>query len=68
MARRVTVAGAGVTIGPRSSSRRIASAVRTVLEDPAYRRAARRLAAAIGEELASDRAADELEAMAGARR
>jgi len=68
VARRVTVAGAGVTIGPRASSRRIASAVRTVLEDPAYRRAAGRLAAAIAEELASDRAADELEAMAGARR
>jgi len=42
--------------------------VRTVLEDPAYRHAAGRLAAAIAEELASDRAADELEAMAGARR
>ena len=68
VARRVAVAGAGVTISPRASATRIAAAVRTVLEDPAYRRAARRLAAAIAEELSSDRAADELEAMAGARR
>jgi MGT family glycosyltransferase len=67
VARRVAVAGAGVTIGPRASAARIAGAVRTVLEDPSYRRAARRLAAAIAEELSRDAAVDELEAMAGAR-
>ena len=38
--------------------------VREVLEDESYRRNAQRLAAAIAEETARDRAAEELEALA----
>jgi MGT family glycosyltransferase len=64
IARRVQVAGAGVTVRPGASSRAIAAAIRRVLRDPSYRRAAGRLADAIASETETDRAVAELEDMA----
>jgi UDP:flavonoid glycosyltransferase YjiC (YdhE family) len=64
VAARVVDVGAGVRLRPGASSAAIARAVRTVLEDPAYRRAARRMADAIAADTASDRAVAELEELA----
>jgi zeaxanthin glucosyltransferase len=48
IAARVTRAGAGTTVSPRFlTRRRLARAIRTVIEDPAYARAAARLGAEI---------------------
>jgi MGT family glycosyltransferase len=63
-AARVAHHGAGLRLKPKASSEKIATAVRRVLEDPAYRANAERLAAAIAAETAEDRAAEELEALA----
>ncbi|MCF2528717.1 nucleotide disphospho-sugar-binding domain-containing protein [Yinghuangia soli] len=60
----VRLAGAGVTVGKGSSAQAIAAAVRKVLDDPAYRTAAQRMADAIAAETAEDRAVAELEALA----
>ncbi|MEV4005389.1 glycosyltransferase [Actinomadura sp. NPDC049753] len=64
VARHVELAGAGITVRKGSSSRTIARAVEKVLNDPSYRREARRLAAEIAAETAGDRAVAELEALA----
>ena len=63
-ATRVVAAGAGVRLRQGSSPRRIAAALRRVLEDDGYRASARRLAAAIAEETADDHAVAELERLA----
>lgn len=63
VAARVVHRGAGVRLDPASSPEEIAAAVRTVLDDPAYSAAARRLAAAIAEETREDRAVLEIEAL-----
>ena len=65
-AARVLAAGAGVRLKQSASPEKIAAAIRTVLEDESYRAGARRLAAAIAEETAEDRAVAELEQMASA--
>jgi MGT family glycosyltransferase len=61
IAARVVVAGAGLRLKPSASPEKIAAAVREVLEDARFARNAQRLAAAIAEETASDRAVAELE-------
>jgi MGT family glycosyltransferase len=63
-ATRLLAAGAGVRIKRSASPDKIAAAVRKVLGDESYRAAAQRLAAAIAEETAEDRAAAELEELA----
>ncbi|MGI5170767.1 glycosyltransferase [Spirillospora sp. CA-253888] len=63
VARRVELAGAGITVGKGASSRAIARAVDRVLNDPSHRRQAQRLAAEIAAETADDRAVAELEAL-----
>jgi UDP:flavonoid glycosyltransferase YjiC (YdhE family) len=65
VARRVSVAGAGITVGKGASPARIAAAVGRVLGESAYGSAAGRLASAIAEELREDRAVLALEALAG---
>lgn len=64
VARRVELAGAGITVGKGASPRTIAGAVEKVLHEPSYRREARRLADEIAAETATDRAVAELEALA----
>ncbi|WP_206781977.1 glycosyltransferase [Bailinhaonella thermotolerans] len=64
VARHIEVAGAGVTVGRNSDARAIARAVSRVLGDPSYTRHARRLAAEIAAETATDQAVIELEALA----
>jgi UDP:flavonoid glycosyltransferase YjiC (YdhE family) len=64
VAARVVATGAGVRLARTSSSDRIARALRTVLGDPAYRDAARRVAGAMAAEAREDRAVAELEALA----
>jgi MGT family glycosyltransferase len=63
-ATRVVAAGVGVRLRQGSLPKRIAGAVRRVLEDDSYRASARRLGAAIAQETAEDRAAAELEQLA----
>jgi UDP:flavonoid glycosyltransferase YjiC (YdhE family) len=65
-ASRVEVGGVGVRVSPSASSRRIAQAVRTVLEDRRYRAQAQRMAAHIARDVARDAAVAELEALATA--
>ncbi len=67
VAARVRAAGAGVVLPPRAREPRIAAAVRDVLDGAAYREAAGRLRSAIHADLAEDRAAAELEALADRR-
>lgn len=63
VAARVAASGAGVRVrGGRSSA--ITAATRRVLEDPAFRTAARRMADAIAGEAEPDLAADEIEQLA----
>ncbi|MGI5487219.1 glycosyltransferase [Microtetraspora malaysiensis] len=64
VARRVELAGAGITTGKGASPGTIARAVDRVLHDPSYQREARRLATEIAAETATDRAVAELEALA----
>lgn len=68
VAARVVRAGAGVRLRKGSSPARIRSAVKSVLDDPRYRDAAKRLQRAILDEIAEDKAVAELEALASARR
>ncbi|WP_067134222.1 glycosyltransferase [Microtetraspora malaysiensis] len=63
VARRVELAGAGVTVGKGAAPRTIARAVDRVLHDPSYQRESRRLAGEIAAETATDRAVAELEAL-----
>ncbi|MFF4777139.1 glycosyltransferase [Microtetraspora fusca] len=64
VARRVELAGAGITMSKGASPRAIAQAVDRVLHDPSYQREAQRLATEIAAETATDRAVAELEALA----
>ncbi|MCP2167609.1 glycosyltransferase [Goodfellowiella coeruleoviolacea] len=64
VARRVEFAGAGLTVRSSAPPGAIARAVTRVLRDSSYQGAARRLAAAIAAETATDRAVAELEALA----
>jgi MGT family glycosyltransferase len=64
-AQRVAHHGAGLRVAPKAGSEGIAEAVRRVLAEPSFADGARRLAAAIAEDLREDRAAAELEALAG---
>lgn len=64
VASRVVAAGAGVRVRPGARPAKIAAAVRRVFAEPAYAAAARRLAAAIANDTAEDRAVAELEALA----
>ena len=67
-AARVVAAGAGVALKPSAKVAAIRAAVADVLATPSYTAAARRLAATIAAEGATDRAVAELEALArGAR-
>ncbi len=67
VAARVVRAGAGVRVRPGAPARAIAAAVRRVLDEPAHRAGAARVAAAIAAERAEDRAVAELEALAARR-
>src|SRR6185437_1323796 len=60
---RVEVAGAGIALSPSSSAGRIANAIRRVLEEPAFRSGAQRMAEIIGRDVRADRAVSELEAL-----
>jgi MGT family glycosyltransferase len=68
VAARVEAAGAGVRLRPGSSPRALRTAIRRVVGDPAYGRAARRMADLIAADLAEDRARAELEALAAGSR
>ena len=63
-AARLEVAHAGIRVKPGARPARIAAAVRSVLETPGYAAGARRVADAIADELRSDRAVAEIEALA----
>jgi MGT family glycosyltransferase len=63
-AARVAHHGAGLRLKAKASPDAIAKAVRRVLEEPGFAANAQRLAAAIAEETAEDRAAAELEQLA----
>jgi MGT family glycosyltransferase len=63
-AQRVVAARAGLRLRPSARSSTIAAAVAKVLDDPAYRAGAARIAAAIEADHRRDIAADELEAIA----
>lgn len=63
VAARVEYRGAGVRLDQTSAPEEIASAIRKVLGDPSYRSAARAIAATIAEELATDQAVAEIEAV-----
>lgn len=60
---RVEVAGAGIALSPSSNTGRIANAIRRVLEEPAFRSGAQRMAEIIGRDVRADRAVSELEAL-----
>lgn len=57
-AARVVARGAGVRLPPSASPERIASALRSVIDDEAYRTCAKRLGAAIAAEMSRDVAAE----------
>lgn len=63
-AARLEVSGAGIRLRPNARPRRIAAALRSVLEQPAYAARASRIAATIADELRTDRALAEIEALA----
>ena len=63
-AARVVHAGAGLRLKPKAPAEKIATAIRRVLDEPAYAEAARRIAGVIAEETAHDQAVDHLEALA----
>ncbi len=65
VAARVVHRGAGVRLDAASSPGAIGAALRQVLDDSSYRKAAGRIAAAIAEETAEDRAVAEIEALVG---
>ena len=68
VAARVVASGAGLRLRPGASPRKIAAAVRRVLNEPSFRAAAARMGDAIRRDLASDRAVTELEALVRERR
>jgi UDP:flavonoid glycosyltransferase YjiC (YdhE family) len=61
VAARVVHRGAGVRLDPSAEPEAIAAALRDVLGEPGYRRAAESIAAVIAEETATDRAVEEIE-------
>jgi MGT family glycosyltransferase len=63
VAARVVHRGAGVRVDPSAQPGEIAAALQEVLDQPGYRRAAERIASAIAEETATDRAVEEIEAL-----
>ena len=63
VAARVVHHGAGIRLDAASSPDAIGAAVQEVLNSPTYRKAARRIAAAIAEEIVEDRAVAEIEAL-----
>ena len=63
-AARVVHHGAGLRLKRKASSDAIGRAVRRVVDEPSFRAGAERLAAAIAEEIAEDRAVEELEGLA----
>jgi MGT family glycosyltransferase len=67
IAARVAHRGAGVRLDPSASPDAIAAAVREVLDDATYRRAAGHIAEAIAEETAEDRVVAEIESLLGQR-
>jgi MGT family glycosyltransferase len=64
-AARVAHHGAGLRLKPRAKPETIAAAVRRVIDEPTFAANAERIAAAIADETAEDRAVAELEALAG---
>ncbi len=66
-AARVTLTGSGVRLKSSASAAAIAEATRAVLHDSRYREAARSLATAIAADTETDRAIEELEALATSR-
>ncbi|WP_445147658.1 nucleotide disphospho-sugar-binding domain-containing protein [Baekduia sp. Peel2402] len=67
VAARVVAAGAGVRLRPWARPATVARALSKILDDPAYRRGAQRLAAALAHERVEDRAVAELEALTAIR-
>jgi UDP:flavonoid glycosyltransferase YjiC (YdhE family) len=63
-AARVAHHGAGLRLKPKAGPETIARAVQRVLDEPSFAGAAQRMADAIAAEIAEDRAAAELEALA----
>lgn len=61
VAARVVHAGAGLRVDPHAPVEELSAAVRAVLEQPTYRAAARRIARAIAQEVAEDRAVTAVE-------
>ncbi len=68
VAARVVHRGAGVRLDPSAEPAAIGAALSQVLSEPAYRDGAERIAAAIAEETASDRAVEEIEALTSSER
>ena len=66
-AARVAAAGAGLVLKPRAKAPAIRAALTRLLREPAFRDGARRMAAAIAADTATDRAVAEIEALAEAR-
>ncbi len=64
VARRVELAGAGITMSKAASPRTIARTIDKVLNDPSYNRQAQHLATEIATETTTDQAATELESLA----
>ena len=64
-AARVAHHGAGLRLKPKASPESVADAVRRVIDEPSFASNAKRIAAAIAAETAEDRAAAELEMLAG---
>jgi len=61
---RIEVAGAGLSVSASASARRIAAAIRRVLDEPGFRQGAQRIASAIARDVKEDRAVLEMEALA----
>jgi MGT family glycosyltransferase len=63
-AARVAAHGAGLRLRPKAKPQAIAKAVRRVIDDPSFADGARRIGAAIADDLREDRAVAELEELA----
>lgn len=63
-AARVEASGAGLRLSAGASARRIAHAVRRVLDEPRFRESARRMSAIIARDVRDDRAVAEMQALA----
>jgi MGT family glycosyltransferase len=64
-AARVAWHGAGLRLKPKAKPTAIAAAVRRVIDEPSFAQGARRMAAAIAQDVREDRAVAELEELAG---